>query len=60
MGKGKGSVQFWVCPIQPGQVIIELSGSFSEEVARETLELASQKLPVSTKFIKYDSACVAS
>jgi len=58
MGKGKGSVQFWVCPIQPGQIIIELSGSFSEEIAKETLELASQKLPVNTKFVKYNSACV--
>lgn len=58
MGKGKGSVQYWVCPIQPGQVIIELSGSFSEEIAKETLNLASQKLPVITKFVKFDSACV--
>jgi large subunit ribosomal protein L16 len=56
MGKGKGSVQYWVCPIQPGQIIIELSGSFSEEIAKETLNLASQKLPVNTKFVKFDSA----
>lgn len=58
MGKGKGSVQYWVCPIQPGQIIIELSGSFSEEIAKETLNLASQKLPVNTKFVKFDSACI--
>jgi large subunit ribosomal protein L16 len=58
MGKGKGSVQYWVSPIQPGQVIIELSGQISEKVAKDILTLASHKLPVTTKFVSYNSCSI--
>lgn len=58
MGKGKGSVQYWACPILPGQVIVELSGAVSEKVAKDILSLASQKLPVATKFISYNSCSI--
>lgn len=51
MGKGKGSVEYWVAQIQPGKVLYEIEG-VSEEVAREALRLASAKLPVSTTFVK--------
>ena len=34
MGKGKGNVEFWVAPIQPGRVMYEIQG-VSEEAARE-------------------------
>ena len=26
MGKGKGNVEYWVCPIQPGKVLYEMDG----------------------------------
>jgi len=58
MGKGKGSVQLWVCPIQPGQIIIELSGNFSSDTAKDILQMASQKLPVLTKFVSHESTSV--
>lgn len=50
MGKGKGSVEFWVAVVKPGRVMFEISG-VSEEVAREALRLASHKLPVKTKIV---------
>ncbi|AXY43128.1 50S ribosomal protein L16 [Halomonas alkalicola] len=51
MGKGKGSVEYWVAQIQPGRVLYEIEG-VSEELAREAFTLAAQKMPVSTTFVK--------
>ena len=51
MGKGKGATEYWVAVVKPGRVMFELAG-VSEEVAREALRLASQKLPVQCKFVK--------
>ena len=51
MGKGKGTVEYWVCPIQPGKVLFELSG-IPEEVAREAFRLAAAKLSVTTTFVR--------
>lgn len=56
MGKGKGSVQYWVCPVSPGRILFEISGSISENVAKDILKKASQKLPVLTKFVTYKSS----
>jgi large subunit ribosomal protein L16 len=50
MGKGKGSPEYWVAVIKPGTIIFEIDG-VSEEVAREGMRLAAQKLPVTTKFV---------
>jgi large subunit ribosomal protein L16 len=50
MGKGKGSVDRWVCKVKPGRVMFELDG-VSEEVAREALRLAAMKLPVKTRVV---------
>ena len=50
MGKGKGAVEYWVAPVQPGRIIFEVGG-VPQEVATEALRLAAQKLPVKTKFI---------
>lgn len=49
MGKGKGNVEYWVAPVQPGFVLYELEG-ISEELAREAFLLASAKLPIKTAF----------
>jgi len=51
MGKGKGSVEFYVAVIKPGRVLFEMGG-ISEEEAQEALRLASYKLPCKTKFIR--------
>jgi large subunit ribosomal protein L16 len=54
MGKGKGAPEYWVAVVKPGRVLFELEG-VSEEVAREALRLAAQKLPVQTKFVKRET-----
>ncbi len=54
MGKGKGNPEFWVAVIKPGRILYEVSG-ISEEVAKEAFRLASQKLPVSTTFVKREA-----
>jgi len=50
MGKGKGSVEYWVAPVQPGRVLYEMDG-VPEDLAREALKLAAAKLSVSTTFV---------
>jgi large subunit ribosomal protein L16 len=54
MGKGKGAPEYWVAVVKPGRVMFEIEG-VSEDVAREALRLAAQKLPVQTKFIKRET-----
>ena len=51
MGKGKGSVEYWVAQIQPGRVLYEITG-VKEELAREAFQRAAAKLPVSTTFVE--------
>ena len=51
MGKGKGGVELWACPVSRGRVLYEMEG-VSEEMAREALRLASHKLPIKTRFLK--------
>ena len=51
MGKGKGSVELWACPVNRGRVLYEMEG-VPEDVAREALRLASHKLPIKTRFLK--------
>ena len=52
MGGGKGQVSHYAFPTKPGRIIFELEG-VKEEVAREALKMAGDKLPVKTKFIKH-------
>lgn len=49
-GKGKGSVEYWVCQVQPGKILYEMAG-VPEELAREAFKLADAKLPISTTFV---------
>lgn len=51
MGSGKGAPEYWVAVVKPGRMLFEMSG-VSEEVAREAMRLAAQKLPIKTKFVK--------
>lgn len=50
MGSGKGSPEFWVAVVKPGRIIFEIAG-VPEEIAREAMRLAANKLPIKTKFI---------
>jgi large subunit ribosomal protein L16 len=50
MGKGKGAVEYWAAVVRPGRMLFELDG-VSEDIAKEALRLAAQKLPVKTKFV---------
>jgi large subunit ribosomal protein L16 len=51
MGGGKGAVSHYVFPIKPGRIIFEIEG-VKEEVAKEALGRAADKLPIKTKFVK--------
>ncbi len=48
MGKGKGALSHYVAVVKPGRILFEIDG-VPEEIAREALRLAAQKLPVKTK-----------
>src|SRR5436189_2599537 len=50
MGTGKGGVESWVAVIRPASVLFEVDG-VTEAVARESIRLAADKLPIRTKFI---------
>lgn len=51
MGKGKGSVEYWVCQIKPGKILYEIEG-VSDELATEAFKLAAAKLPFKTTIVK--------
>jgi len=50
MGSGKGNVELWVAPVQPGKVLYEMEG-VTEAQAREAFTLAAAKLPLRTTFV---------
>ncbi len=51
MGKGKGNVEYWVAVVKRGRVMFEVGGGVPEDVAKEALRLASNKLAIKTKII---------
>ena len=54
MGSGKGNVDHYVAVVKPGRIIFEVSG-VDEPMAKRALELAAQKLPISTMFVSRDA-----
>ena len=50
MGSGKGSPEYWVAVVKPGRVMFEIGG-VDEELAKEAMRLAANKLPIKCKFI---------
>ncbi len=50
MGSGKGDVYEYVAVVRPGRVLFEMGG-VSLEDAKESMRLATAKLPVRTKFV---------
>jgi large subunit ribosomal protein L16 len=55
MGSGKGNPERWVAVVKPGRVMFEMSG-VSEELAREALNLAIQKLPIKARVVSREEA----
>ncbi len=51
MGKGKGSVEYWVAQIQPGRMLFEVEG-VPAQLAEDAFALAAAKLPFKTTFVK--------
>ena len=50
MGGGKGSPEYFVAEIRPGNVLYEMDG-VGEALAREAFKLAAAKLPLNTIFV---------
>ena len=50
MGSGKGDVFEYVAVVRPGRVLFEMAGITIEQ-AKESLRLASAKLPIRTMFV---------
>lgn len=51
MGKGKGSVDYWIAPVKAGTVVIELTG-VSLIKGKIALQKGINKLPVKAKVIE--------
>jgi large subunit ribosomal protein L16 len=50
MGKGKGQPEYWVATVRTANILFQEDG-IPESLARESLRLAADKLPVRTKFL---------
>ena len=50
MGSGKGSLDHWVAVVRPGKILFEMEG-VDPVTAQEAMRLASNKLPLKTKFV---------
>jgi len=50
MGKGKGNPEYFAAVIEPGRILFECDG-VDLKTAQDAMRLASQKLPIKTKFI---------
>ena len=45
MGKGKGSFDYWAARVAVSQIIFEIKGELHEQVVRDAMRLAGNKLP---------------
>ena len=50
MGKGKGSVEYWVVPVKAGRIMFELDG-VPAALAEEAIRRGGAKLPLRTRFV---------
>lgn len=57
-GGGKGSPDHWVAVVKTGRVMFEMAG-VDESIAKEAMRLASNKLPLSTKFVAKESGAAS-
>lgn len=51
MGKGKGAIDHWAASVHPGRILFEVGGGVPLPLAKESMRLAQQKLPIKTKFV---------
>jgi len=50
MGSGKGTPEYWVAVVKPGNILFEING-LTKEMAYKVLKIASYKLPIKTKIL---------
>jgi large subunit ribosomal protein L16 len=55
MGSGKGNPEKWVAVVRPGRIMFELSYP-DEQIAREAIARAIQKLPIKARFVSREEA----
>lgn len=55
MGSGKGSPDKWVAVVKKGTVMFEVAG-ISEELSRDALRAAGNKLPIKWKIVKKEGS----
>lgn len=53
MGQGKGDIDRYVAVVKPGKIIFEVVGP-SEEIVRDSLRKAADKMPFKSRIIKRD------
>ena len=54
MGSGKGNPEAWVAVVKPGRIMFEIAG-VDDEIAKEALRLAINKLPIKCKIVNRES-----
>ncbi|EGP91404.1 unnamed protein product [Zymoseptoria tritici ST99CH_1A5] len=52
MGKGKGSFDYWAVRMPVSRILFELKGDIHEQVVRDAMRLAGNKLPGMYEFVK--------
>lgn len=50
MGGGKGAVELWCAVVKPGRILFEVGG-VNQDIAKEAIRLAANKLPIDVKFV---------
>ena len=50
MGKGKGSVEYYVATVKPGRIMFEVGG-LPADIAVSALKHAQYKFPIKTKIV---------
>lgn len=59
MGSGKGAPDHWVAVVKTGRILFEMAG-VGEKTAKEAIRLASQKLPIPSRFVVREPDVAAS
>nr|QGP70638.1 ribosomal protein L16 [Tetraselmis sp. CCMP 881] len=54
MGKGKGSINYWMARVSKGHILYEIDG-VSEKVAFDAFQQVQNKLPFPVTFVKYNN-----
>lgn len=52
MGKGKGSFDYWACRVPVMRIVFELKGEVHEQIVRDAMRLAGNKLPGLWEFVR--------